>query len=428
MSFLVKENAAIGEKYYYMQHKSGLPVYVFPKKHATAFAIIGTKYGSVDTTFKTNKDTDFFTIPDGVAHFLEHKLFEDENGNDAFERYAKFGGNANAFTSFIRTAYLFSCTNNFDQNLEVLLDFVTHPYFTDKTVKKEQGIIGEEIQMYQDNPGWRVFFNMLGAMYVNNPIRRDIAGSIESIAEITPEILYKCYNIFYNLNNMALCVCGNVTPEQVEAVCDKILQQAEDIKINRSFPDEPEHINQHRITQELEVAQPLFCIGIKDTITASSEEAIRKAAVTEILLQLLFGKSSDFYNRHYESGLINRKFSASYEQSSRYAFTEISGSCENPDDVKQAVCDEITRRKAEFFTEEEFKRAKRVVYAGNLYTFDSTEQIATGFLSFAFEGSDILDYPDVISKVTYEEAKNTLLSSFDINKCVLSIVFPKNNN
>lgn len=425
MSFTVKENKALNEKYYYKQHKSGLPIYIFPKNLSTAFAVIGTKYGSTDATFKTDKDNDFVTIPDGVAHFLEHKLFEDENGNDAFERYAKFGGNANAFTSFVRTAYLFSCTGNFNQNLEVLLDFVTHPYFTEQSVKKEQGIIGEEIKMYEDNPGWRVFFNMLGAMYVNNTIRNDIAGTIESISQITPEILYKCYNTFYNLHNMALCVCGDVTPEQVEAVCDKILRQAEDIKIERFYPEEPTHINKERVTLELEVAQPLFNIGIKDIPEKTPDASLKKEAANEILLQLLFGKSSDFYNHNYENGLINSKFSASFEQAINYAYVDIAGSCENPDGVKKAVCEEITLRKNNFFTEEEFESAKRVVYANNLRNFDSTDEIATDFLSYIFTGNDILDFPAAISNVTYEDAKNTLLSSYNIDKCVLSIVFPK---
>jgi predicted Zn-dependent peptidase len=425
MSFNVKENKEINEKYYYKVHKTGLPIYVFPKKHSTAFAVIGTRYGSVDTTFKTGDDKEFFTVPDGVAHFLEHKLFEDENGNDAFVLYAQYGGNANAFTSFVRTAYLFSCTNNFNENLEVLLDFVTHPYFSEQTVKKEQGIIGEEIKMYEDNPGWRVFFNMLGAMYVNNPVRRDIAGTIESISQITPKILYKCYNSFYNLHNMALCVCGDVTPEQVEAVCDKVLVPAADISISRMVVEEPEHINKERVTLELEVAQPLFNIGIKDVPAETPEKAMRKSAVNEILLQLLFGKSSDFYNRHNESGLINSKFSASFEQERQFAFVEISGSCENPDGVKQAVCEEITLRKEEFFTREEFERTKKAVYANFLFNFDSTEEIATDFLSFIFADNDMLDYPAAISSVTYEEAKETLISSYDISKCVLSIIFPK---
>ncbi|HAN20206.1 MAG: hypothetical protein A2Y15_09785 [Clostridiales bacterium GWF2_36_10] len=426
MSFTIKENAYLNERYYYKKHKSGLPIYVFPKKHSTAFAVFGTKYGSTDATFKTDEDAEFFTIPDGVAHFLEHKLFEDENGDDAFVRYAKFGGSANAFTSFVRTAYLFSCTNNFDENLEVLLDFVTHPFFTEQTVKKEQGIIGEEIKMYEDNPGWRVFFNMLGAMYVNNTVRNDIAGTIESISQITPEILYKCYNTFYNLNNMALCVCGDVTPEQVEIICDKALKEAESIKIERKYPEEPLHINKERVTLELEIAQPIFNIGIKDVPVSNPDDFLKKEAVNEIILQLMFGKSSNFYNHHYESGLINNKFAASFEQAVNYAYVEVSGSCENPDAVKDAVCEEITLRKIKFFTEEEFERAKRVVYANNLHNFNSTEDIATSFLSYIFTGTDILDYPVIISDVTYEDAKNTLLSSYDINKCALSIVFPKN--
>jgi len=425
MCFLVKENKEINEKYYYKVHKTGLPIYVFPKNHSTSFAVFGTRFGSVDSTFKTADDKDFVTVPDGVAHFLEHKLFEDENGNDAFTRYAQYGGDANAFTSFVRTAYLFSCTNNFNENLEVLLDFVTHPYFTEQTVKKEQGIIGEEIRMYEDNPNWRVFFNMLAAMYVNHPIRRDIAGTIESISQITPEILYKCYNAFYNLHNMALCVCGDVTPEQVEAVCDKVLKSAPEVSIARMTVNEPEHIHQERVTLNLEVAQPLFCIGIKQTPAKTPEERLKKSAVNNILLQLMFGKSSDFYNRHYESGLINSKFSASFEQERQYAFVDIAGSCENPDGVKEAVCEEITKRKEQFFTREEFERTKRAVYANFLFNFDSTERIATDFLTYIFADTDMLDFPAAISNVTYEDAMEELSASYDTGKCVLSIIFPK---
>ncbi|MBO7158068.1 MAG: insulinase family protein, partial [Clostridia bacterium] len=192
-------DSTVGESYFYRIHESGLPLYVIPKKHSATFAMFGTQYGSIDCKFKTDKDTDYLELPDGVAHFLEHKMFEDENGVDAFTRYAETGASANAFTSFDRTCYLFSCTEGFDQNLEILLDFVSHPYFTAETVKKEQGIIGEEIAMYDDNPGWCVFFNLLKCLYKNHPIRQSIVGTRDSIAQITPEMLYRCTDTFYNL-------------------------------------------------------------------------------------------------------------------------------------------------------------------------------------------------------------------------------------
>ncbi len=426
MEFTIKKYPDIGEEYYHGVHSSGLPVYVIPKKHTTAFAVFATKYGSIDNVFRTGGEEQYKTIPDGVAHFLEHKLFEEENGEDAFLRYAKFGGNANAFTSFTRTAYLFSCTENFDDNLEILLDFVTSPHFTHDSVNKEQGIIGEEIRMYNDNPGWRVFFNLLDAMYINNPIKIDIAGTIESIAQITPETLYTCYNTFYNLHNMALCVSGDVTPEQVEAICDKVLKPAPEIVIDRYYPEEPTHINKDRVEINLEVSRPLYCIGIKDTPEQDSQKAFEKSAAIDIVLQMLFGNSGEFFNKHYSSGLINGTFSSSYSQSKNYAFVEIAGSDEDPDQIKQVVCEEIQKRRQTFFTGEDFDRAKRVVYASSLLSFNSTDRIANNFLSFAFEDGDFFDYPSIISAVDYDKAKELFLSVFNIDNIAMSVVSPNN--
>ena len=307
------ENRSINEKFYTLHHASGLDIYVIPKKHSTAFAVFGTRYGSADRTFKLAGEDDYLTVPDGVAHFLEHKMFENEDGTDAFALYAPFGGNANAFTSFTSTVYLFSCTEHFDENLRVLLSFVTSPHFTEETVRKEQGIIGEEIKMYIDNPSWRVYFNLLRALYVHHPVRVDIAGTVESIAQITPEILYRCYNTFYNLHNMALCICGDVTPEQVKAVADEVLKPAPEQEILRQYPDEPDEVCRPRIEESLEVSRPLFNIGIKVTPAGDAAERLRRAAATDILLDMMFGPSSEFYLKNYERGVISGKFGKSYE-------------------------------------------------------------------------------------------------------------------
>ena len=215
-----------GDSYYKVEHPSGLTIFVYPKEgYTSSYAIFGTRYGSINTKFSVNCG-DIITVPDGIAHYLEHKLFESEEG-DAFVRYAKTGANANAYTSFEKTCYLFSCTDKFDESLEILLDFVQDPYFTAQTVAKEQGIIGQEIKMYDDSPDWRVMFNMLEGMYHNHPVKIDIAGTVETIAEITAEKLYEVYNVFYNLNNMILCVAGNVTVDGVLKVADKMLKPCE---------------------------------------------------------------------------------------------------------------------------------------------------------------------------------------------------------
>ena len=218
MNFNVKENKAINEKYYYKKHKSGLDVYVYPKEFGTSYAAFATKFGSCEREFEC--DGKHIVLPDGVAHFLEHKMFENPDGRDTFELYAKTGASANAYTTNNRTVYLFSAADNVYESLKILLGFVTEPYFTDKTVAKEQGIIGQEIKMYDDSPEWQLYSGMLNGLYVNNPVRVDIAGTVETIARITPEVLFDAYNTFYNLDNMALVVCGRVEPEKVEEICD----------------------------------------------------------------------------------------------------------------------------------------------------------------------------------------------------------------
>lgn len=421
----VKEEK-LGESYFTWRHQSGLPVFVIPKKHSATYALLGTRYGSVDVKFKTERDKEYLELPDGVAHFLEHKMFEDENGVDAFARYAQTGASANAYTSFGRTCYLFSCTEGFEQNLEILLDFVTHPYFSEETIQKEQGIIGEEIAMYDDNPGWCVFNNLLQALYVNHPVRRSIAGTRESIAKITPEMLYRCTDTFYNLRNMALVVCGDVTPEQVEVVCDKVLTKvAPEQTVERVFPEEPEEVNRTLAEAWFEVAQPIVEIGFKAVPSETPAEAMRVSAANAITAQLLFGRSGEFYNRLYESGLINEKFGGSYMQMRDCAFTEVAACCNDPKALLDAVCKEIDDRRERYFTPEEFEIARRVVYANNLFTFDSTEEIASAFMDSYLADEDYMTCTALISTISYDEAKEIFLRTIRTDRCSMSVVYPK---
>ena len=328
--YKVKENQMLGEKNYSFKHKSGLEVFVFPKKMTTSYAILATRYGAVDNKFKLDTDSEFTCVPDGIAHFLEHKLFECEGGIDAFELFAKTGASANAYTSNIMTGYLFSCTENFYESLEILLDFVTHPYFTEKTVQKEQGIIAQEIKMYEDNPGARLHKELMKALYKKNKMRIDVAGTVESIGKITAEILYKCYNTFYNLNNMTLSICGDVDVSMVEQACDRMLTEAPKITVIRDTEDrdEPKEVNQKRVYCELDVSKPIFAIGIKDTdIPCNPSERMKKAYALEILDEILFSQSSAFYNELYEENLIAQDLSSGYELAKGYSFNVISSEC-----------------------------------------------------------------------------------------------------
>lgn len=422
MPFEIKKNSAIDECYYYKKHKSGLRIYVVPKKMSTSYALFGTKFGSIDNRFMCNGKE--IVLPDGIAHFLEHKMFENEDGTDTFAKYAKTGASANAYTSFERTCYLFSATENFYESLEILLDFVTHPYFTKETVEKEQGIIGQEIRMYDDNPGWQLYFGMLTGLYHNNTVRIDTAGTVETISEITPELLFDAYNAFYNLENMVLCICGDVCPERVEEVCDKILKKVDAPEIKRIYPEEPDGIYKEFVTKKLEVAMPMFACGIKDNKCRTGEELARKQAQFDILLDIMFGKSSKFYTRLYESGIIDSSFSFGYEASETFAHCEISGSSNEPEKVYKLIKEEIADFKKNGIDKDVFERLKRASYASSLRAFNSTEDIANDFIVHVFSDYDMLDYPELIASITYEEICGLLETGFNDDSFVLSTIYP----
>ena len=281
------ENSKLNQSYYKYKHQSGLNIMLCPMEgFKTAYALFGAKVGSIDDNFSVDGGEPV-AVPAGIAHFLEHKLFESELG-DAFELYAKVGASANAYTSFDRTAYLFSCTENFGKALEILIGLVTKPYFTDKTVEKEQGIIGQEIRMYDDDPDWRVYFNLLGALYQNHPIKIDIAGSVESISEITAETLYNCHKAFYNLNNMVLSVAGNFDIEEALKICDKLLVPAGESTVECVPVAEPREVAKDRVEQTLAVAAPLFQVGFKG-VSQEFGENILAQVTGELVCDIVVG-------------------------------------------------------------------------------------------------------------------------------------------
>lgn len=301
------KNEKLGESYYEIKHQSGLKILVYPKKnYASSYAMFGTRYGSIDTQFKLSGEKEFTEVPEGIAHFLEHKLFESED-LDAFQRYAATGASANAYTSFDKTCYLFSCSGDFKGSLEILLDFVTHPYFTPETVEKEQGIIGQEIKMCQDEPSWEVLFGMLRGMYKKHPVRIDIAGTVESISHITAELLYKCYGTFYNLSNMVLCVAGNVDVDTVLSVADKVLKKQPEKKIERKFHEEPKEVCESYVEEFLPVATPVFALGYKEDVK-TPERSLKDVICSNIILELVAGKTSKLYSDMLSDGLINTAF------------------------------------------------------------------------------------------------------------------------
>ncbi|MEG2175037.1 MAG: pitrilysin family protein, partial [Oscillospiraceae bacterium] len=299
-------SSRLGEHYLRMEHASGLTLHLCPMEgYSMAYALFAARVGSIDDAFALG-DGPFTEVPAGIAHFLEHKLFESEEG-DAFALYAKTGASANAYTSFDRTAYLFGCTDRFSESLEILLNLVTHPYFTAQTVQKEQGIIGQEISMYDDDPEWRVYFNLLGALYHKHPIRVDIAGTAASISHIDADTLYRCHSAFYNLHNMVLSISGNFDVDTVLAACDRLLTPAEPVTVRRRPVEEPTSVHAHRVEQHLDVASPLFQAGFKG-ITGSYHDNILAQVTGEVVCDLVAGESTKLYRHLYDAGLINGTF------------------------------------------------------------------------------------------------------------------------
>ena len=412
------KSARAGDSYYKIMHSSGLTVYVYPKEgYQSAYAIIGTKYGSINNCFSVDGG-EKITVPDGIAHYLEHKLFESAEG-DAFTRYAETGASANAYTSFEKTCYLFSCTDRFDESLEILLDFVRDPYFTAATVQKEQGIIGQEIKMYDDSPDWRVMFNMLENMYHTHPVRIDIAGTVESIAEITAEKLYDCYNAFYNLHNMALCVSGNVTVEQVMAICDKMLKPCEKHEITNYFEDEPYEIVNPYVEQNFPVLMPTFNLGFKEKPEALSE---KKLAQTDILLSMLASPTSKLYRELMDNNLINSSFSYELFEGPGYCAVIFGGESRAPGQAAEMIKQYISKVKAEELDKEDFDIARKSVYGDIVSSLNSVSAISNTIMSYHFSDNELFAYINAVADTTFDEVSERLSEMLDVCNCTLSVV------
>ncbi|MBC8569436.1 EF-P 5-aminopentanol modification-associated protein YfmH [Zongyangia hominis] len=399
----IVKNARLGESYTKIEHTSGLTLLLYPLEgYSSAYALFGTDFGSINSTFKTAPDAPFSTVPAGIAHFLEHKMFEKEDG-DAFAKYAKTGASANAFTSFDKTCYLFSCSQNFEASLEILLDLVTRPYFTQESVEKEQGIIGQEIRMYDDSPDWRVLFNMLESLYKNHPVKIDIAGTVESIAEITADTLYSCYNTFYNLRNMVLAIAGNFDIDTVLRCCDKILKPAPDFQVENAPVDEPRDILEKRHVQKLDVATPLFSIGFKEE-PDDAAHFMRGDLLSEIILDAVAGESSKTYRELYDAGLINQTFGTEVFSGDGYLTSIFAGESEDPDEVYKRLCAAIAAMKETGLPKEDFERSKRCVYGRYVRAFESVEVLCSAMITAHFGGCGIYDIVEMIADMTYEEA------------------------
>lgn len=422
------ENSKVKEKVYIEKLDNGLTVMIIPKKGVQKkYMIWGTNYGSNDNEFIVPGEQEKTTVPNGVAHFLEHKMFEQENGTNSLDVLTSLGVDANAYTTNDHTAYLFECTDNFYEAMDELMDYVQHPYFTDENVEKEKGIIGQEIMMYDDYPEWRVYLNAMEAMYHNNPIKIDIVGTIETISKIDKEILYKCYETFYNPSNMAMVICGDFEPEKlIEEVKKRLIDKKSNGKIERIFQEEPEEIVKEKIEQKLEVSQPLYTIGIKDKIdnveNSNKTDIVKKHIAIEILLNIIMGRSSKLYKELYNEGLIYSGASLDYEFSKTYAHILIAGQSTDPEKLYEKFKLRVKELKENGIDENDFERNKKMIYGGYVKEYNDVTDIARMFLADYFKGINSFDYIEEINSINVEYLNQVLKDVFKENKMVLSIV------
>jgi len=419
----------LGEKLFSHRSDNGLMTYILPKRNFNkVFAMYSTHYGSIDSEFIVPGTGEHLKVPEGIAHFLEHKMFEMEYGN-VFDKFAELGASSNAFTNYTNTTYLFSATSFFEQNLKLLLEFVETPYFTKKSVEKEKGIIAQELRMYEDESEWQVLLNLLRCLYYNHPVRIDIGGTVESIQKIDVDALYKCYNTFYHPSNMILFVTGCIEPERVFELVENH-ENKKDIgtqpPIERIYPEEPASINSPSCVVRLDVAEPMFLMGFKDTdVGYEGFELLKKEISIGILLEVLFGKSSEFYERLYDQGLIDDRFSFSYEGQKDYGFCSIGGETRDPDRLHKEVLEGISQNQAKGLSEQDFSRVKKKFLGDVIQGFNSVEFIATSFVSYHHKGIDIFDYIKALDEVRFEDVTEKLRSFFDFSKHATSTVMPK---
>ena len=417
-------NSKVKETLFKEKLPNGLTVMIIPKKNIQKKYIIwGTHYGSNDNKFIVPGENEPIEVPKGVAHFLEHKMFEQENGLNSLDKLTSIGVSANAYTTNDHTAYLYECTDNFYEALDEFMDYVQHPYFTDQNVEKEQGIIGQEIRMYDDYPEWRVYLNALEAMYHTNPVKLDVTGTIETISHIDKDILYKCYNTFYNPSNMCLVVSGDFEPEKLlEEIKKRLIEKKQNGEIKRIYEQEEESIVKEKVEQELKISKPLFTIGIKCKPVTQNEK-VRTHIAMQIILNMLLGESSSLYKELYEDGNLFSSPSLSFEFSNDYAHILISESANDPEMVYTKFKNKIKEFKENKLDKSNYDRIKKMIYGEYIKEYNDVTEISRMFLSDFMKGIDSFDYLEEIDGVDLDFVSQVLKQYFVDDKMVLSVVY-----
>lgn len=402
----------IAETLYTEKLDNGLTVFLLPKPEmAKTYGIFTTNYGSIDQTFVPIGQSEKITVPEGIAHFLEHKLFEKED-HDVFADFGKQGASANAFTSFTKTAYLFSATNHIEKNVETLINFVQDPYFSEQSVEKEKGIIGQEIKMYDDQPDWQSFMGTIKAMFKNHPINIDIAGTVESISKITKDDLYTCYYTFYHPENMTLCITGNFNPEQMMNLI-KSNQASKEFKkmdeINRYLPNEPKEVAMKEHHIKMPVSVPKCTVGIKESSEEiSGEEFLKKDLLQNMIVDYYFSKGGSFYQELYQEKLIDDSFYFETTLDKNYGYTLIGSNSDEPQVFSNKVKELLLSTRDATLSEEDFNRMKKKKIGRLLRSMNSLEFMANKYTHYHISKVDLFDIIPTIQALQLEEANQFL--------------------
>ena len=409
----------IDEKVFEHELDNGLKLFIIPKPgFQKTFVTYTTQFGSLDNHFKPLGSDEFVKVPDGVAHFLEHKLFEKEE-EDLFTAFAEENAQANAFTSFDRTSYLFSATNHLESNIKRLLTMVETPYFTEETVNKEKGIIAEEIKMYQEQPGYKLMFNTLRAMYSKHPIRVDIAGSVDSIYDITKDDLYLCYETFYHPSNMVLFVVGDVDPQSIVDLVDnheKQRNKTNQPQIERAQIKEPEEVNTHTVTEKMKLQSPRLMLGFKNQpLNESSEKYVQRDLEMTFFYELIFGEETDFYQDLLNKDLIDETFGYQFVLEPSYSFSIITSATQHPDELKELLINELKKYRGHLADQEAFDLLKKQFIGEFISSLNSPEYIANQYAKLYFEGVSVFDMLEIVENITLESVNETskLFLDFD---------------
>lgn len=419
------ENIKLGEKLYEFTHSSGLKVQFIPKAGTyKKFAILSVGFGSVNTKFILPGKSQITTVPDGVAHFLEHKLFEQPDGN-MLEKFNAAGARTNAATGFSKTYYYINCTDNFDKCFDMLLHFVTHPYITPENVEKEKGIICREIKMYEDNPEYVSSMSLFKLIYHNNPVKKEIAGSVKSVTDTTPSDLMLCYENFYVPSNMVLTVVGDL---DVNCIYDAVCKNFDNIPLRempqKYFENEPDAVVGYRSELKMDVSRPMFAIGYKnDPSVLKGDEYLVHGLAGNILCNMLFDKSSDFFERMYEKGLIDYSFASDFELDRNYACASLSGESDAPEELLKYVNEYIAEIAAKGIDKAAFTRIKRSLLGSDIRMLTFPESVGKLFSSMYLQGVRGFDYFDVYGKISEDDIEKVLKNVY-MKEPAMSVVKP----